>query len=40
VELGYELVRRRLCRGGLGWEGLEGDPAGILAGCRELPMQM
>jgi hypothetical protein len=40
VEPGYELVRRRLCHGGLSWEGLEGDTAGILASCREFPMQM
>jgi hypothetical protein len=40
MDLGDELVRRRLCRDGLRWEGLEGDTAGVLTGCREFPMQM
>jgi hypothetical protein len=40
MQLGYELVRRRLRRGGLRWEGLEGDTIGVLAGRREFPMQM
>jgi hypothetical protein len=40
ADLSYELVRRRLrcCR--LSWESLEGDPAWILAGCREFPVEM
>jgi hypothetical protein len=40
ADLNYELVRRRLRRCSLSWEGLEGDPAGVLAGCREFSVEM
>jgi hypothetical protein len=40
ADLGDELVRRRLRRRGLSWEGLEGDTAWVLAGCREFPVEM
>jgi hypothetical protein len=40
ADLGYELLRRRLRCRGLSWECLEGDPAWILAGCSEFPVEM
>jgi hypothetical protein len=40
ADLSYELVRRRLRRCGLSWEGMKGDPAGILESCHEFPVEM
>jgi hypothetical protein len=40
VELGYDLVRRRLRCCGLSREGLKGDPAGVLVCCCEFPVEV
>jgi hypothetical protein len=40
VDLGYEVVRRCLRCCGLSGEGLEGNAARVLTGCREFPVEM
>jgi hypothetical protein len=40
VDLGDELVRCRLRRRGLSREGLEGNPAGVLASFCHFPVQV
>jgi hypothetical protein len=40
ADLSYELLRRRLCRCCLSWEGLEGDTVGVLVCCYEFPMEV
>jgi hypothetical protein len=40
ANLGYELLRRRLCRHDLSRESLEGDAAGVLASFRHFPIEV